>query len=163
MSTGRAGAEGLAISLVGDKDARLLADIAKLTRQELQSETLPEEALRLPRSDRGERGERRSSSYARSAGERDDSRRRASSFDADVAGSEGRERRDDRYRRVTKVADPFFERPYEAQSAQETPAWDAAEPRRSARTGQSANIRPKRKQAALFRPNQTPNNGAESV
>ena len=161
--TGRAGAEGLAISLVGDKDARLLADIAKLTRQELQPETLPEEALRLPRSDRGERGERRSSSYARSAGERDDSRRRASSFDADVAGSEGRERRDDRYRRVTKVADPFFERPYEAQSAQETPAWDAAEPRRSARTGQSANIRPKRKQAALFRPNQTPNNGAESV
>ena len=46
--------------------------------------------------------------------------------------------------------DPFFEKPYEPSSADAAPAWEAAA-RPATRSGISANIKPKRKVAALFK------------
>ncbi|MFT4195235.1 MAG: ATP-dependent helicase, partial [Ottowia sp.] len=48
-------------------------------------------------------------------------------------------------------ADPFFDRPYEApaEPPAEAPAWE--QKARPARSGLSANIKPKRKVAALFK------------
>ena len=136
--TGRAGAEGLAISLVGDTDARLLAEIAKLTRQDVQPQPLSAPAT--PAS--------RPRSHARP-----DDRRTRRDEDAQHARTERTEGRGDRYHRAPKISDPFFERPYEAPEREQSPTWESEAPRRQARPGVSANIRPRSKaSAALFRP-----------
>ncbi len=54
--TGRAGASGLAVSLVTSSDARLMGDIEKLLKKKPEVE--PFELERNRRSDRGERSER---------------------------------------------------------------------------------------------------------
>ena len=46
-------------------------------------------------------------------------------------------------------ADPFFEQPYQPPQRDEAPAWEASAKPASARV--SANIKPKRKVAALFK------------
>ena len=136
--TGRAGAAGLAISLVGDTDARLLAEIAKLTRQDIQPQPLSAPAT--PAS--------RPRSHARP-----DDRRTRRDEDAQHARTERTEGRGDRYHRAPKISDPFFERPYEAPEREQSPTWESEAPRRQARPGVSANIRPRSKaSAALFRP-----------
>ncbi|MFT4243105.1 MAG: ATP-dependent helicase, partial [Acidovorax sp.] len=74
--------------------------------------------------------------------------------DADEGSA--RERREPRephrggFRPAVASRDPFFEKPYEASSADAAPAWEAAA-RPAARSGISANIKPKRKVAALFK------------
>ena len=140
--TGRAGAEGLAISLVGDADARLVAEIGKLTHQTIHPESLAlasRSASHRHLPERGHEGRsefsRRSSSHARS----EDDRGR----DRDPQG--------DRYRRAPKVTDAFFDRPYEPQKREEAPTWEAAAPRKPMRSSLSANIRPRRPMAALFK------------
>ncbi|MDO5652580.1 MAG: DEAD/DEAH box helicase [Brachymonas sp.] len=130
--TGRAGAAGLAISLVGDRDARLLAEIAKLTRQEIKPQTLSVQAPPRPAHSHDERRKRRTD---------DDNSQQA-------PRGEGR---GDRYHRAPKVSDPFFNKPYEAPDRTQPPAWEPSQPRRATRPGLSANIRPKRQQAALFK------------
>jgi len=109
--TGRAGATGDAISLYSDKDARLLADIEKLTKQKLTPVALDGLAPRAGR-DRGERGER--------GGERrreeTDRRPRPAGGNAYVPGSRGAYAPPRR-----EKADPFFTQPYEPAS---TPAED---------------------------------------
>ncbi|HNI85437.1 MAG TPA: hypothetical protein PLM38_08725, partial [Ottowia sp.] len=52
---------------------------------------------------------------------------------------------------VSAPADPFFDRPYEAPSEppEQPPAWE--QKARPSRPGLSANIKPKRKLAALFK------------
>ena len=47
--------------------------------------------------------------------------------------------------------DPFFEKTYEAHSATTEPEWESAKPNAGARSSISANIKPKRKVAALFK------------
>ncbi|HMT63446.1 MAG TPA: hypothetical protein PKE22_01230, partial [Ottowia sp.] len=53
--------------------------------------------------------------------------------------------------RASGPADPFFDRPYEApaEPSDQPPAWE--QKARPARPGLSANIKPKRKVAALFK------------
>jgi hypothetical protein len=46
--------------------------------------------------------------------------------------------------------DPFFDKPYEAAPVTEAPAWEAGPARPGARSV-SANIKPKRRVAALFK------------
>jgi hypothetical protein len=46
--------------------------------------------------------------------------------------------------------DPFFEKPYEAATTDASPSWEASVPKTS-RSSISANIKPKRKVAALFK------------
>ena len=134
--TGRAGADGLAISLIGDKDARLLAEIAKLTRQEIQPQSLsvPANATRPRQHERRARSEDTASRSERPQRERSESR-------------------GERYQRAPKLSDPFFDRPYEAPQREQPASWEQSTPRRPARPNVSANIRTKpRSAAALFRP-----------
>jgi superfamily II DNA/RNA helicase len=133
--TGRAGASGLAVSFVSGKDTRLVADIEKLikTKIELEAVEFEEDLPNIRRQGRINDGRRM---YA----ERDEA-----------------PRRDDRapqrdFARPTPVSrDPFFDKPYEAPAPSETAApatWEAtARPTNRV----SANIKPKRKVAALFK------------
>ena len=134
--TGRAGAEGLAISLVGNADGKHVAEIGKLTNQKIQPLEI---ALEARGGSRGPRGE-----YRSDGGERRREPRRS---------HEERDPQGDRYRRAPKQVDPFFDKPYEAPAHAEAASWEKSAPRSPAtRPGLSANIRPKRAVAALFKP-----------
>lgn len=141
--TGRAGASGLAVTLVSGSDARLVTDIEKLIKKKIELETLqfederPRESRRSSRD--GDYGDARESGSFRR--EPRDSRE----------PREGRESRDYRGFRPAAVSrDPFFSKPYEP-SATDTPAAWEATAKTPVRSGISANIKPKRKVAALFK------------
>ena len=157
--TGRAGASGLAVSFVGGKnDARLLADIEKLIKVKVELEAIefPQDTPDIAAQGRINDGRRMYSDAAR-----DDSRRppRAHSGAVrDVAheGQFARPARDERaprrdYTRPPSAPrDPFFDKPYEPSVVPEVaPSWEAA-PRSGVRSI-SANIKPKRRVAALFK------------
>ncbi len=137
--TGRAGAEGLAISLVGPGDGKLVGEIEKLTRQKIEPETL---AL-APRSGHGEHRPRREDSRRI---RHEDGGRRPQRHDDNERETQG-----DRYRRAPRMSDPFFDKPYEPAQRDEAAVWEQVAPRRPA-SRMSANIRSKRKVAALFQP-----------
>jgi len=147
--TGRAGASGLAVTLVSPSDMRLVADIEKLIKNKLEVETFP---LVQERSNsnlgEGRREERRPERRE----ERRDDRRPERGFDR-RREEEGDRRSSFRPPQVSR--DPFFEKPYEAQesaSAQSGAAsWEASPKSVASRPGLSANIKPKRKVAALFK------------
>jgi superfamily II DNA/RNA helicase len=132
--TGRAGASGLAITLVTRDDNRLIGDIEKLIKKKIELDPLELDdgpPRRDPRAERRRNGdddvaERLSTPPPRSAPTRSYAPPRAPALD------------------------PFFERPYEA-SASSEPAWDTkAGSTVPAPRGLSPNIKPKRKVAALF-------------
>jgi len=144
--TGRAGASGLAVSLVGGSDARLMADIEKLIKKKIDVEAFEVDIGR--RTDRPV--------Y----------RRRDEGFDdrpdmAQGASSDAREHREPREHRDARPvrsaprrapADPFFDKPYEPSEAAEPASWEAkdAAAGAAAGTGLSRFIKPKRKVAALL-------------
>ena len=150
--TGRAGASGLAVTLVSGSDARLVADIEKLLKTKLDIEALEydEDRPNIQQQGRINDGRRAWREGGESAEPRNDAARR------DVAPRE-RERREPRepreyrgFRPAVASRDPFFEKPYESSTADVAPAWEAAA-KSPARSGVSANIKPKRKVAALFK------------
>ena len=118
--TGRAGASGLAVTLVTRDDARLVSDIEKLIKKKLEIEPIELEDL-YPRRTRRPR---------------------------DDDAVEAREpARDLPMRRLSVPAgDPFFDKPYEP-SAATSPTWERAKPDVPAR---APNIRPKKKVASLL-------------
>jgi superfamily II DNA/RNA helicase len=133
--TGRAGAQGLAVTLVSPGDLRLMADLEKLLKKKIEVEALEFEDDR-PRG-RINDGRR----AWREAGELGDPR-----------DALDRERDRGRYPRESRPApapaDPFFEQPYQPPSPEAKPAWEqAAKP--ASRV--SANIKTRRKVAALFK------------
>jgi hypothetical protein len=106
--TGRAGASGLAMTLVTREDNRLVADIEKLIKNKIELEPLELDDDRPRRDFRAER--RRS-------------------FDDDEREPRARPRNGSFAPSVPKApVDPFFERPYEASSTM-SPAWKAPLPR----------------------------------
>jgi superfamily II DNA/RNA helicase len=126
--TGRAGASGLAITLVSHDDLRLVGDIERLIKKKTEIEAL----------------------------ELDDGPPRRD-FVRDRTRPEGEAERERVPRPVTprtsylapkSSADPFFDQPYEASNATAAPAWEAkpSAPGRSI----SPNIKSKKKVAALF-------------
>jgi ATP-dependent RNA helicase RhlE len=125
--TGRAGASGLAVTLVARDDARLVSDIEKLIKKKLDIEPfeLEDERPRRP--------------LHRDAQERDDRpppRAVERSFDAPV--------------RQRAPTDPFFDKPYEASGSGEA-IWESPRaPATSAVRALSPNIRPKKKVASLL-------------
>ncbi len=127
--TGRAGASGLAVTLVSRDDARLIADIEKLLHKKIELEPLELEEDR-PRRTFSERprfeGEEdrpvRAPAVARSAG-----------APSPRAGG-----------------DPFFDQPYEPAAVSVEPAWEAKAAATSRTSSISPNIKPKKKVAALF-------------
>jgi ATP-dependent RNA helicase RhlE len=133
--TGRAGASGLAVSFVSGKDARLVADIEKLikTKIELEPVEFDEDTPDIRRQGRINDG------------------RRMYSADREESSSPRRERAPQRdYARPAPAArDPFFDKPYEVPVVDAPPAWEAAA--KPAGRVVSANIKPKRKVAALFK------------
>ena len=134
--TGRAGASGLAVSFVsGKNDARLVADIEKLIKSKIELEAIEfdEDSPQFSAQGRINDGRRMVQDEVR-----DDSRR-----------SERAPRRD--YARApAPPKDPFFDQPYEPKDAAEVkPSWEAA-PRTGGRSI-SANIKPKRRVAFLFK------------
>ena len=131
--TGRAGASGLAVTLVTRDDARLVSDIEKLIKKKIELEPFEIEDDR-PRRPRPRGDEEREPREARE--ER-----------AFVAPQRNVERRP-----PVASADPFFDRPYESSgSGTAAPSWEAAA--KSAAPSPrslSPNIKLKRKVAALL-------------
>jgi superfamily II DNA/RNA helicase len=128
--TGRAGASGLAVTLVSSSDTRLIADIEKLIKKKIELEPLelddappPRQYRDRARHDEEPRSERPSSpSY---------SPPRSTAYAAPRAPS-----------------DPFFDKPYEVSTTAAEPAWESKAP--AAPRGFSPNIKPKKRVAALF-------------
>ena len=134
--TGRAGASGLAVTLVTRDDARLVSDIEKLIKKKVELDPLEFDDEAPPRREaRAERPRRF---------EEDDSREGRAPMAAAPLRS---------FSRPTAAkppSDPFFDLPYEASSTAE-PSWDSKSPASTITPrGLSPNIKPKRKVAALF-------------
>jgi superfamily II DNA/RNA helicase len=130
--TGRAGASGLAVTLVARDDTRLVADIEKLIKKKIELEPfeLDDDRPRRPRP--------------RDLEPRDDAEPRRAE-PRSVARTEPREPR------RTAPADPFFDRPYEPQDSQAPAQWDAAAaPAPGPRSPTGGVARVKRKVAALL-------------
>ncbi len=154
--TGRAGAAGLAVTFVSKTDARLVADIEKLikTKVELEAIEFEEDVPDIRKQGRINDGRRM---YAEGA--QDDSRHgghrsgslRDVAHEGQFARPERSVRRD--YARPTAAPrDPFFDKPYEPTPVAEvTPSWEATSTPRHGARSISANIKPKRRVAALFK------------
>ena len=143
--TGRAGASGLAVSFVGGKnDARLVADIEKLikTKIELEAVEYDEDQPRGRINDGRRMYEAEGNEPRRGEAHRETRERREP--------REPSERREYRSARPAAPRDPFFEQPYQAPEVAAAPSWEAS-PRTAGRSSVSANIKPKRKVAALFK------------
>jgi ATP-dependent RNA helicase RhlE len=146
--TGRAGASGLAVSFAAASDQRLVTDIEKLikTKIELEPMEFEEDQPRIKEQGRINDGRR----MYRETG--DEAPR-----EADAAPRERRETREPRERREyaprpAAKQDPFFDKPYESTlPAEAQPAWEEAAKSNSSRSSVSANIKPKKKVAALFK------------
>jgi superfamily II DNA/RNA helicase len=143
--TGRAGASGLAVTLVSPSDMRLVADIEKLIKTKLQVENYPlDEDRSRGNGSEVRREERRDDRREERRPERGFERRREEEAPRDRRSS---------FRPAQVSRDPFFEKPYEAPSLEQAAAasWEASPKTTASRTGISANIKPKRKVAALFK------------
>ncbi|MFN3617803.1 MAG: DEAD/DEAH box helicase [Aquabacterium sp.] len=143
--TGRAGASGLAVSLVTGADARLMADIEKLIKKKPEVEPFELDGRvgrgeRYERSDRAPRSERTERAESPDRGAREPLRREARPP----------------VRRAP--ADPFFDKPYEPDPSAD-PSWESKEAAAASSSGVSPAsstsslsrfIKPKRKVAALL-------------
>jgi ATP-dependent RNA helicase RhlE len=128
--TGRAGASGLAFTLVSRDDTRLVADIEKLIKKKIELEPI-ELDEGAPRRD-----------FVRErVRHEDDDERPARTATTTVRASSPAPSRAPR--------DPFFEKPYEPSSTAE-PAWDKQGATAAAPKGLTPNIKPKKRVAALF-------------
>jgi superfamily II DNA/RNA helicase len=139
--TGRAGASGLAVTLVSPSDTRLVGDIEKLIKKKLDVETLPLGPAGPAPEKWGERSEDRPRSRAYEGRRREHDPRDALDAPHERRGG---------FRPAPVNRDPFFEKPYEAPAADATPSWEPSGPK-VVRSSISANIKPKRKVAALFK------------
>ncbi|CAB5704379.1 ATP-dependent RNA helicase rhlE [Delftia tsuruhatensis] len=138
--TGRAGASGIAVTLVTSHDTRLVGEIEKLTKKKINVEACPMEDFRG-----GPRGHRfddvpRHSGHGRERGERSER-----GGDGGRAGA-GFGHRGSRMAQRPAHADPFFDKPYEPAASSDA-NWESQ--RAAPKTG--GNIKPKRKIAALFK------------
>jgi superfamily II DNA/RNA helicase len=134
--TGRAGQSGLAVTFVSGSDTRLVGDIEKLLKRKIELEPLEFE-------DERPRGRINDGRRAwREAGEVGDPR--------DVLDGPPRERPRRDPRPSAQPQDPFFDQPYQPPPAQEGAASQSGASQTSA-SRVSANIKTKRKVAALFK------------
>ena len=124
--TGRAGASGLAVTLVTRDDTRLVSDIEKLIKKKLDIEPLELDDARPRRPPRRTR-------------EDDDDR----GADTSTASSSAHRR----HAPSQPSADPFFNRPYEPSASDEPATWERTKAEAPAR---SPNIKPKKKVASLL-------------
>ena len=145
--TGRAGASGLAVTLVSRDDTRLVDDIQKLIKKTIEVEPLElddDVPVRRPPRERPREDDAASAqaagSDAREPRELREPREASESRESRPAPQRPREQ-------PRPSADPFFDKPYEASSPDAAPAW---EQRSTLPSRTSPNIKPKKKVAALF-------------
>jgi superfamily II DNA/RNA helicase len=153
--TGRAGLSGLAVSFVAKSDARLVTDIEKLLHNKIELEAFEfeENVPDIHKQGRINDGHRMYTeggpTDTRHASHRSGSLRDVS-HEGQYARPDRSARRDFGHRPAA-ARDPFFERPYEAPTlVQGTPAWEATPGTHGVRSI-SANIKSKRRVAALFK------------
>jgi len=145
--TGRAGASGLAVSFVsGGNDQRLVSEIEKLIKTRIEVEALEYEEEQPRIRDQGRFND------GRRAWGGDDPR---DVLDTQRSARRGAaERAPERAPRSSPrgaARDPLFDQPYQAaeRSAEAPPSWESGA--RAAPRAISANIKPRRKVAALFK------------
>jgi ATP-dependent RNA helicase RhlE len=135
--TGRAGQSGLAVTFVSGSDTRLVGDIEKLLKRKIELEPIEfDEDRPRGRINDGRRA-------WREVGEVGDPR---DVLDAPPRERAPRQQRD--FRPPAMPRDPFFDQPYQPPAVNAPPAWEAAA---KPANRVSANIKPKRKVAALFK------------
>ncbi len=130
--TGRAGASGLAVTLVTRDDTRLVSDIEKLIKSKIELEPfdLDDERPRRPRPRADDEPAVRETREERAVAPPQRSYER---------------------RAPASAADPFFDRPYEPPATAAAAAWEPAPKTAVSSTrALSPNIKPKRKVAALL-------------
>ena len=155
--TGRAGASGLAVSFVSASDQRLVSDIEKILKKKIDilpmefEDEFRRDASRSDRRDHREPRDRVEGRDSRTPRERrpfHDEDSRGAKEHAHTPSSWGASRYASRSNSAPK--DPFFDKPYEPSvPADQAPSWEVAE--KPAARSISANIKPKRKVAALFK------------
>jgi superfamily II DNA/RNA helicase len=142
--TGRAGASGLAVTLVTRDDTRMVADIEKLIKKKIELEPIEidDDRPRRPRRRDDDDAERLAAPLSSAA---TDLVAAPSQAAAQIAVAE-------RPRRPSASRDPFFDKPYEptgsGAASWETVAKPGTPPLAS--RGMSPNIRPKKKVASLL-------------
>jgi len=136
--TARAGASGLAITLVAREDGRLVAEVEKLLGRKIEIEPLElDDGGRPPLRERVRRRDDDESS--RDSG---DIRAARSSRESRFGGAPRGQPRE-----PVRSNDPFFDRPYEPSATTAESTWE----KRAPATGRvSPNIKAKKKVAALF-------------
>ncbi|MEY2592388.1 MAG: ATP-dependent helicase RhlE, partial [Pseudomonadota bacterium] len=168
--TGRAGASGIAVTLVTRDDTRLTGEIEKLIKKKIDLEPFELEddrprRRRYERDDEGRADDRAPGTQA--AGDEagpDHARSRYRERDRDGGRDHGRDssrdggrdggRDGERSHRAAprplpRSNDPFFDRPYEPPAADQKPAWETEAPAKPT-SGVSRNIKPRRKVATLL-------------
>jgi len=128
--TGRAGASGLAVTLVSPSDTRLIGDIEKLIKKKIDLEPLELDDAPPPRPSRDR------------ARHDEEPRSPRAGADAPLRSSVPS------YAPARVPRDPFFDKPYEPSATVAEPAWESKAP--AAPRGLSPNIKPKKRVAALF-------------
>ena len=155
--TGRAGASGLAVTMVTHSDARQVGEIEKLIKRKLEIEPLEldDDRPRRPRRDAGD-DDRPWAAQSDDEGRGGHAGHTPPSEGAGPAPGRRRSevppRREAAVRTPAPSADPFFDQPYEP-SADAEPAWErarASAPATSPRSTLSPNIRPRKRVAALL-------------
>ncbi len=136
--TGRAGASGLAVTLVARDDMRLLGEIEKLLKKKIDLEAIELDDDRPMRRPRAPRDDREAPLV--------DAPRPAPAA-ADGVRSSGRPWRSNAP--APRAADPFFDKPYEPSPDGAPPAWEKTTAAPAAKL-LTPNIRPKKKVAALL-------------
>ena len=154
--TGRAGASGLAVSFVASSDQRLVTDIEKLIKTKIEIEPLEFDEDKPRISEQGRINDGRRMYREPDAQGAHDAREAANETRTPRERREVREPRERReytpHRQPVAAKDPFFDQPYQsAAPADAQPAWEAAAKAGPARSGVSANIKSKKKVAALFK------------
>jgi superfamily II DNA/RNA helicase len=125
--TGRAGASGLAMTLVSRDDMRMVGDIEKLIKKKIEIEPFEFD----------DEAPRRDSFRDRTRREGDDERPARSAAPRASAPAPR-----------SAPSDPFFDQPYVASGSEAEAAWEQKTP--AAPRGLSLYIKPKKKVAALF-------------
>jgi ATP-dependent RNA helicase RhlE len=159
--TGRAGASGLALSFVDNDDKRLIADIEKLIKKKVEFAPIEMESENPRRGERFNSGRRaygEDGAYGHAAGNTASDKPAERSFERREdrgygnSSNTGSDSRRSQYpsRPARQSADPFFSKPYEA-PAQANPSWDSATPATATASRVSANIKSKKRVAALFK------------
>ncbi len=143
--TGRAGASGLAVTLVNSHDTRLVGDIERLIKKTLEIEPFELEDERPRRPRRAEDTERPQRFDA-------DERPAADAARAPAApAAQAPAVRSERPRRPAGPSDPIFDKPYEPASTAEPASWERSSAEAAAPVrGLSPNIKPRKKVASLL-------------